>query len=127
MQQRKGLVAAVLHYASALGVPQEVAHSAVTLMDRVMMSGVHMTDQFQTLFICACLRLAALHEDAAPPSGLAVSSLTDFPSTRSLAAHSLLSRIQVGWLTFILHGFAVGSFSRGIEVEIFRLPLVCSV
>lgn len=84
LQQRKGLVAAVLHYASALGVPQEVAHSAVTLMDRVMMSGVHMTDQFQTLFICACLRLAALHENAAPPSGLAVSSLTDFPGACAL-------------------------------------------
>ena len=79
LQQRKGLVAAVVHYASALRVPQEVAHSAVTLMDRVMMSGVHMTDQFQTLFICSCLRLAALHENAALPSGLAVSSLTDFP------------------------------------------------
>lgn len=81
LQQRKGLVAAVLHYASALRVPQEVAHSAVTLMDRVMMSGVHMTDQFQTLFICACLRLAALHENAALPSGLAISSLTDFPGS----------------------------------------------
>jgi len=48
-------------------------------MDRVMMSGVHMTDQFQTLFICACLRLAALQESAHLPTGLAVSALTEFP------------------------------------------------
>ena len=50
-------------------------------MDRVMMSGVHMTEQFQTLFICACLRLAALQEGAQLPSGLAVSALTEFPGT----------------------------------------------
>jgi len=81
-------VAAVLHFASSLRVPQEVAHSAVTLMDRVMMSGVHMTDQFQTLFICACLRLAALQENAMPPSGLAISSLTDFPG----ALHHTIGR-----------------------------------
>jgi len=48
-------------------------------MDRVMMSGVHMTDQFQTLLICACLRLAALQESAHLPTGLAVSALTEFP------------------------------------------------
>lgn len=84
LQQRKGLVAAVLHFASSLHVPQEVAHSAVTLMDRVMMSGVHMTDQFQTLFICACLRLAALQENAMRPSGLAISSLTDFPGVLTI-------------------------------------------
>ena len=51
----------------------------VSLMDRVMMSGVHMTDQFQTLFICACLRLAALQESAQLPTGLAISALTEFP------------------------------------------------
>lgn len=51
----------------------------VVLMDRVIMSGVHMTEQFQLLFICACLRLAALQENALPPSNLAISALTDFP------------------------------------------------
>ncbi|CAK0784210.1 hypothetical protein CVIRNUC_007414 [Coccomyxa viridis] len=79
LQQRKQLVTMILHYASALRVAQEVAHSAVSLMDRVMMSGVHMTDQFQTLFICACLRLAALQESAQLPTGLAISALTEFP------------------------------------------------
>ena len=48
-------------------------------MDRVMMSGVHMTEQFQTLFICACLCLAALQEGAQLPTGLSVSALTEFP------------------------------------------------
>ena len=48
-------------------------------MDRVMMSGVHMTEQFQVLFICACLRLAAAQESAAPPADLAIAALTDFP------------------------------------------------
>ncbi len=110
LQQRKGLVAAVVHYASALRVPQEVAHSAVTLMDRVMMSGVHMTDQFQTLFICSCLRLAALHENAALPSGLAVSSLTDFPGallplassadhqSRLILMTCVIASICIAWL-----------------------------
>ena len=51
----------------------------VSLMDRVMMSGVHMTEQFQTLFICACLCLAALQEGAQLPPGLSVSALCDFP------------------------------------------------
>ena len=48
-------------------------------MDRVMMGGVHMTEQFQGLFICACLRLAAQQENAALPSDLAIATLTDFP------------------------------------------------
>ena len=51
----------------------------VSLMDRVMVSGVHMTDQFQTLFICGCLRLAALQESAQLPTGLAISAFTEFP------------------------------------------------
>ena len=55
----------------------------VSLMDRVMMSGVHMTDQFQTLFICACLRLAVLQESAQLPTGLAISAFTEFPGAFS--------------------------------------------
>lgn len=57
-------------------------------MDRVMMSGVHMTDQFQTLFICACLRLAALQESAQLPTGLAISALTEFPGASSSCSYA---------------------------------------
>lgn len=79
LQQRKALVAIVLQYAQMLHLAQEVAHRAVALMDRVMMSGVHMTDQFQTLFICACLRLSSLQEHSQVPSPLAMSALTECP------------------------------------------------
>jgi hypothetical protein len=79
LQQRKALVATVLQCASAMRLAQEVAHRAVALMDRVMMAGVHMTDQFLMLFICACLRLSALQENAPMPSPHALSSLVDFP------------------------------------------------
>ena len=59
-------------------------------MDRVMMSGVHMTEQFQTLFICACLCLAALQEGAQLPTGLSVSALTEFPGDpRHFSSESL--------------------------------------
>ena len=60
----------------------------VSLMDRVMMSAVHMTDQFQTLFICACLRSAALQESAQLPTGLAISALTEFPGASSSCSYA---------------------------------------
>ena len=74
-------------------------------MDRVMMGGVHMTEQFQGLFICACLRLAAQQENAALPSDLAIATLTDFPGL------ALGSRAA-----------ALGYYSR--ECQILRLPCV---
>ncbi len=65
-------------------------------MDRVMMSGVHMTEQFQTLFICACLCLAALQEGAQLPTGLSVSALTEFPGESGkwqLALSGIMDRV----------------------------------
>ena len=82
LQQRKHLISLVLHYASALRMSQEVAHTAAALMDRVMMSGVHMTDQFQALFVCACLRLAALQEGAPLPAPATVTALTNYDGAR---------------------------------------------
>jgi hypothetical protein len=79
LQQRKHLIALVLHYAAVLRMSQEVAHTAAALMDRVMMSGVHMTEQYHTLFVCACLRLAALQEGAPLPAAAAVGALTEYP------------------------------------------------
>ena len=58
-------------------------------MDRIMMSGMHMTEQIKTLFICACLRLAAMQEGLQLPAGSAVSAMTEIsgelrrPSTDS--------------------------------------------
>jgi hypothetical protein len=48
-----------------------------------MMSGVHMTEQFHMLFICACLRLSSLQEHAQVPSGLAMAALTEFPGVHA--------------------------------------------
>ena len=84
LQQRKHLIALVLHYAGMLRMSQEVAHTAAALMDRVVMSGVHMTEQFQSLFVCACLRLAAIQEQAPVPSPAAVTQLTDYSGAHSL-------------------------------------------
>ena len=84
LQQRKHLIALVLHYAGMLHMSQEVAHTAAALMDRVVMSGVHMTEQFQSLFVCACLRLAAIQEQAPVPSPAAVTQLTDYSGACSL-------------------------------------------
>ena len=84
LQQRKHLIALVLHYAGMLRMSQEVAHTAAALMDRVVMSGVHMTEQFQSLFVCACLRLAAIQEQAPVPSPAAVTQLTDYSGACSL-------------------------------------------
>jgi hypothetical protein len=93
--QRKALVALVLRYASALRLAQEVAHRAVALIDLVMMSGVHMTEQFHTLFICACLRLASLQEQSAIPTGLAMATLTEFPG--GLASLGFLGEFFTGF------------------------------
>ena len=76
---RKALVSQVINTAGALGLGQEVVHTAVAQMDRVMASGVLMTDAFQTLFVCACLRLAAIQEGAFVPSPAAVSALIGVP------------------------------------------------
>ena len=48
-------------------------------MDRVMASGVFMTEAFQHLFICACLRMAAIQEGQPPPSPIAIQQLTCHP------------------------------------------------
>ena len=58
---------------------QEAVHAGVGHMDRVMASGVFMTEAFQHLFICACLRMAALQEGQNPPSPIAIQQLTCHP------------------------------------------------
>jgi len=88
LQQRKHLIALVLHYAAVLRMSQEVAHTAAALMDRVMMSGVHMTEQYHTLFVCACLRLAALQEGAPLPAAAAVGALTEYPGAHGRAGRA---------------------------------------
>ena len=67
-------------------------------MDRVMMSGVHMTEQFQVLFTCACLRLAAQQEGAQPPSNVAIAALTDFPGVCYCHGGSALLHAECGVL-----------------------------
>ena len=60
-------------------LPQETAHTALALMDRTIMCGVHVTDHLHTLFACACLRLAAFQDSAPVPSHLALQAVTDIP------------------------------------------------
>ena len=76
---RKQLVSLTLHYAAALQLSQETAHTALALMDRCVMSGVHLIDHLHTLLVCACLRVAAVQESAFLPSPLAIQALTNIP------------------------------------------------
>ena len=62
--------------------PQEAVHCAVGHMDRVMASGVLMTEAFQLLFICACLRLAATQEGHTPPPAATIQQLTGHSGAR---------------------------------------------
>jgi hypothetical protein len=60
----------------------QVAHAAVALMDATMMGGVHMTDKFETLFIVACLRIAASNEGSYVPTPEALDDMADYPGSR---------------------------------------------
>ena len=44
---RKQLVNLTLHTAAALHLSQETAHTALALMDRCVMAGIHLTDNLQ--------------------------------------------------------------------------------
>lgn len=76
---RKQLVNLTLHYAAALQLSQETAHTALALMDRCVMSGIHLADHLQALLVCACLRVAAVQESSFVPAPLAVQALTHIP------------------------------------------------
>lgn len=76
---RKALVSQVIGTAGALGLGQEVVHTAVAQMDRVMASGALMTDSFQAVFVCACLRLAAMQEGGFIPASAAVAGFIAVP------------------------------------------------
>ena len=82
LAQRKQLVAQALQLVASLGMSQETGHTAVALMDRVMMTGVHMTPQFHMLFVCACLRMAAMQEGAFVPATVTVAMLVQAPGKR---------------------------------------------
>lgn len=76
---RKQLVNLTLHYAAALQLSQETAHTALALMDRCVMSGIHLNEHLQALLVCACLRVAAVQESSFVPAPLAVQALTHIP------------------------------------------------
>ena len=82
---RKQLVNLTLHYAAALQLSQETAHTALALMDRCAMSGIHLADHLQALLVCACLRVAAVQESSFVPAPLAVQALTHIPGVYSSA------------------------------------------
>lgn len=88
---RKAFVSSAIGTAGALGMGQEVVHTAVALMDRVMASGVTMTDLYQNLFVCVCLRLAAVQEGAFLPNPAVVSTLAGVPGA------SFLMSTPDGW------------------------------
>lgn len=73
----KQLLSLALHYAAALQLSQETAHTALALMYRCFMSGIHVADHLHTLLVCACLRVAALQESSFLPSPLAIQALTN--------------------------------------------------
>ena len=79
LNMRKTLVLQTIHTAGPLGLGQEVVHTAVAQMDRVMASGVMMTDAFQTMFVCACLRLAAVQEGVFIPPPAVVAGMAGVP------------------------------------------------
>ena len=85
---RKPLVLQATHMAGALALGQEVVHTAVAQMDRVMASGVMMTDAFQTMFVCACLRLAAVQEGVFIAPSAVVAGMAGIPGTHP-PSHSM--------------------------------------
>ena len=75
LQQRDGLVAAAAHAAAALGASPAALHAAVGLMDRVMATGVRgVTGQLHSLFVAACLRVAARAPGRGPEPPLALAA-----------------------------------------------------
>ena len=75
LQQRDGLVAAAAHAAAALGASPAALHAAVGLMDRVMATGVRgVTGQLHSLFVAACLRVAARTPGRGPEPPLALAA-----------------------------------------------------
>lgn len=114
LQQRKHLIALVLHYAGMLRMSQEVAHTAAALMDRVVMSGVHMTEQFQLLFVCACLRLAAIQEQAPVPSPAAITQLTDYSGAHLLPLTAVTDQLRWAAVLGQVH-FAIGHRGRAAQ------------
>lgn len=92
---RKQLVNLTLHYAAALQLSQETAHTALALMDRCAMSGIHLADHLQALLVCACLRVAAVQESSFVPAPLAVQALTHIPGMCFLPVALLGMQIDI--------------------------------
>ncbi|KAK9811789.1 hypothetical protein WJX72_010082 [[Myrmecia] bisecta] len=112
--QRKQLVMMALHFCSSLRLADIVAHAVVVLMDRIMMTGVHMTDKFETLFVCACLRIAAAHEGAYVPSKAAVAALVAYPE-------SALERMENNILLVLQHDTSCVSALHCLQIYAQRL------
>eukprot|EP00891_Asterochloris_glomerata_P003267 jgi/Astpho2/3267/Aster-08033 len=79
LQQRKQIVILAAQLATALRLAEQLAHAAVSLLDRTMMTGAHMAAGTEVLVAVACLRIAALHEGAFVPTLAQVAAVVDIP------------------------------------------------
>ena len=87
--------------ATALQLTEQLAHAAVSLLDRTMMTGAHMAAGTEVLVAVACLRIAALHEGAFVPTLAQVAAVVDIPGGHSCLLHvrreCICMRGACGW------------------------------
>ena len=93
LQQRKQIVMLAAQLATALQLTEQLAHAAVSLLDRTMMTGAHMAAGTEVLVAVACLRIAALHEGAFVPTLAQVAAVVDIPGGHSCGAPSAVASL----------------------------------